>query len=314
MKRNDHVIRLKLLRLKEISNVKQKLIEVDFFITKGIISLYYTTGYKKLKHNMFSMWSVVIAGTGSVVELTLDPKLKYWVLLPISIVMVLTGVLRQYVMILISPKVRGQPRVKLTEAQYIMKAQALIGNGSNLSVESFDMRKHYLTKVLSEAKYAAKVVKKEGEIQNPFTDPNISDSMMSMAKGNMANFIPQTIIMWWVNHFFAGFVLMKLPFPLTSRFKEMLQSGVMTADLDVRWVSSISWYFISVLGLNPVYNLILSQSDGDQFGLQQQQESFGGPGAPQPEVIMKSLANDLTIAKHESCFENIEKRVLKLYS
>lgn len=261
-------------------------------------------------------WSLIFSGTaGAVAELTLDPKLKYWVLLPISIVMVLAGILRQYIMELIGPKNKGLPRVKVTERQYISKAQALLGNGSNLSEDSFQARQEYLTQVLSEGKYLAKAKDDEGQVQNPFSDPNISDAMMSMAKGNMANFIPQTIIMWWVNHFFAGFVLMKLPFPLTPRFKEMLQSGVITPDLDVRWVSSISWYFISVLGLNPVYNLLLTDANEDQLSLMQPQDSNTGmPGEPQAEAIMKSLANDLTIAQHDSCFEDIEQRVLEKYS
>lgn len=245
-------------------------------------------------------------------ELTLDPKLKYWVLIPISIVMVLAGVIRQYIMNLIGVKVKGMPRVKLTETQHINRVHALLGNGSNLSEESFQMKRDYLTKVMTETKYLAKTTTKEGEMQNLFTDPNTSDSITRMAKGNLASFIPQTIIMWWVNHFFAGFVLMKLPFPLTPRFKEMLQSGIMTPDLDVRWVSSISWYFISVLGLNPVYNLVLSESNAAD-GLAQQNSMGGMPGEPKPEAVMKNLANDLTIAPQESCFDGIEQRVLGKY-
>lgn len=226
--------------------------------------------------------------------------------------MVLAGVIRQSIMSLIGVKVRGMPRVKYTETQYINKAQALLGNGSNLSLESFQLKQDFLTQVLADAKYLAKENKKEGEMQNPFTDPNTSDSISRMAKGNLASFIPQTIIMWWVNHFFAGFVLMKLPFPLTPRFKEMLQSGIMTPDLDVRWVSSISWYFISVLGLNPVYNLVLS--DSEDAGMVQQDPVGGMPGGPKPDALMQGLANDLTIAQHESCFDDIEERVLSKYS
>lgn len=56
---------------------------------------------------------------------------------------------------------------------------------------------------------------------------------------------------------------MKLPFPLTPQFKAMLQSGVGTIDLDVRWVSSLSWYFLTLFGLQPVYNFILGGDNGE---------------------------------------------------
>ncbi|CDK25749.1 unnamed protein product [Kuraishia capsulata CBS 1993] len=36
-------------------------------------------------------------------ELLLDPSLRYWVLLPISFVMVLVGILRTYITVLLQP-------------------------------------------------------------------------------------------------------------------------------------------------------------------------------------------------------------------
>lgn len=54
----------------------------------------------------------------------------------------------------------------------------------------------------------------------------------------------------------------KLPFPLTIRFKSMLQSGVATRDLDVRWVSSLSWYFLNLFGLQAVFTYLLGSDNG----------------------------------------------------
>ena len=56
---------------------------------------------------------------------------------------------------------------------------------------------------------------------------------------------------------------MKLPFPLTLRFKSMLQSGIATRDLDVRWVSSLSWYFMNLFGLQSVFIFILGSDNGE---------------------------------------------------
>jgi uncharacterized membrane protein (DUF106 family) len=86
------------------------------------------------------------------------------------------------------------------------------------------------------------------------------DQMMDMAKKSMVSMVPQTVIMGWINYFFTGFVLIRLPFPLTLRFKLMLQRGIDTSDMDVTWVSSISWYFLCLFGLNAIFRLIL----GDQ--------------------------------------------------
>lgn len=63
------------------------------------------------------------------------------------------------------------------------------------------------------------------------------------------------------------YVEVKLPFPLTIRFKSMLQSGVNTPDLDVRWVSSISWYFLNLFGLRGIYALILGDENGTQHNV-----------------------------------------------
>jgi hypothetical protein len=57
----------------------------------------------------------------------------------------------------------------------------------------------------------------------------------------MAMMVPQVFMMGVVNTFFSGFVLVKIPFPLTPSFKTMLQRGIPLASLDVSYVTSLSW-------------------------------------------------------------------------
>lgn len=69
------------------------------------------------------------------------------------------------------------------------------------------------------------------------------------------------------------------PFPLTLRFKSMLQSGVATRDLDVRWVSSLSWYFLNLFGLQSVFIFILGNDNAaSQMAQQMQQMNPSGAG------------------------------------
>ena len=54
----------------------------------------------------------------------------------------------------------------------------------------------------------------------------------------------------------------RLPFPLTIKFKSMLQAGVATRDMDPQWMSSISWYVLCIFGLQSVFNYLLGSDNG----------------------------------------------------
>ena len=70
-----------------------------------------------------------------------------------------------------------------------------------------------------------------------------------MLKKNLNMIVPQMLTAAWVNFFFTGFVVGKVPFPLTQRFRGMLQRGIELQSLDVTYISSLSWYFLNFFGL-----------------------------------------------------------------
>ncbi|ODV60470.1 ER membrane complex subunit EMC3 ASCRUDRAFT_35900 [Ascoidea rubescens DSM 1968] len=266
-------------------------------------------------------------------ELVLDPQLKYWVILPISFVMVMFGILRRYIQVLIMADSGGNELVKLKQKTLIGKCRAFRKNCFNLNSESFKRRQEILFKLLDEyikeEDNREKMKGSESQMSNPLFEPGGLDSMMNIMKGNLANYIPQTVIMGWVNYFFEGFIVMKLPFPLTNRFKTMLQNGIRTRDLDVKWVSSISWYYVNLLGLRSVYNLLLNDSNiGDEM-LMAGNISFGGnnktgnnnngqqlqlqPGGPSMKKLMENEIENIKIIQYQFDLNDIEKRVLEYY-
>ena len=56
---------------------------------------------------------------------------------------------------------------------------------------------------------------------------------------------------------FQGFITAQVPFPLGYKFKQMLQQGLQVHALDPTYVSSMSWAFLLIYGLNGVMSMIL---------------------------------------------------------
>lgn len=106
---------------------------------------------------------------------------------------------------------------------------------------------------------------------------------------------------------------------MTLRFKQMLQSGVATRDLDVTWVSSLSWYFLNLFGLQSIYALLLG--DDNAAGGMNDMNAMNGGGAmqalaPGQDISKMFIAEteNLEVATHTWINADVEDRVLAIYS
>merc|ERR1712205_29061 len=88
-----------------------------------------------------------------------------------------------------------------------------------------------------------------------------------------------------INSVFSGFVMIRVPFPLTLRYKPMLQRGIQLTTLSSSWVSSASFYFICVFGLRGLMSLVLGpDNDADSMRAMQQQMMGGGMNPQQNPI------------------------------
>ncbi|KAJ6539232.1 transmembrane protein [Mycena capillaripes] len=260
------------------------------------------------------------------VSLYLDPQIRDWVLFPITLVMILVGILRHYVVILLQSAPKKQPREAVREQRALTRSQVLRATAANSPIPSTYYKA--VSRHLSEAFDAGTFLKdgppRDGDAPkmppNPMSDPAAMDGMMAGMKTQMVMMVPQMVIMGWINFFFQGFVLIKLPFPLTLGFKSMLQRGIETTDMDVRWVSSLSWYFLNFFGLNGLYRLILGGDNSADSSRDMTASPFGAPaaapGAAQDfNKLFKAERDNLEFSEglYSWVGADVEDRVLRRY-
>jgi hypothetical protein len=148
-----------------------------------------------------------------------------------------------------------------------------------LTREAFECRRGYLCK--PEKGYL--VVNGDRQPVDSLNNMQAAQSgMMDNMKGMLVMMATTIPAMAWINSFFAGFVLAKVPFSMTQQFRSLTQSGIDMSNLDVSYVSSVSFYFLIVFGLNQLQSLLTEDDDDDEGAKALNENSKQMAGAMNP--------------------------------
>eukprot|EP00922_Rhytidocystis_sp_ex-Travisia-forbesii_P056720 GHVS01083910.1.p1 GENE.GHVS01083910.1~~GHVS01083910.1.p1 ORF type:complete len:267 (-),score=30.31 GHVS01083910.1:121-921(-) len=255
-------------------------------------------------------------------ELQLDEHIRSSVLIPIFTVVVLVAIVRQNVVEML----QSETKVDLKDVksnQLISRCQNLKSNGGWLPERAFRARKSYYIK------------KDVGVLWAPPPSANPLQAMshqdpsqaIGMLKGQMSFVILNGGLAYLINFLFSGFLVAKAPFPLTYRFRSMLQRGIEVPSLDVTYVSSLSWYFFVMLGSNGLLAIInhlrgqdselitkstmdLSKPSG-QMGMNPAAMIMPGMAGPDMKKVYSQERDNLELVNHRFLLNNIEQRLLQ---
>ena len=233
------------------------------------------------------------------VLLHLDPQIRMYVLIPITVAMFFVGVIRHNVSKMFQSSVKKIEYDGLREAQAVVRATRISQNCGYLTTKGFEKRREYFCD--EKIGVFSQESKKSNVQQQMLSDPSMLSEMLTK---NLNMIVPNMLTMAWVNFFFTGFVVGKVPFPLTQRFRSMLQRGIDLKSLDVTYVSSLSWYFLNFFGLGGVFGLVLGNNTLNDTQQMRQMSMMGMDTGK----AFKSVKENLEMIEHESTIQVVAER------
>jgi len=260
-------------------------------------------------------------------NILLDSNIRDWVVLPLFVIMVAAGLLRFHVGSMLKPDPKNTTKV-IQRAQAAVRSTSTLKTGSIhfLSTSKLEARKAAYPELLKDQaewcddhldEQAEKTSDDDDDMPNPF-------AAMDGMKGGMVGMVQNMVMMQAIQHFFSGFILLKVPFSLTMGFKQLFQKGLVgLTTLDTSYVSSVSWYFLVMYGLRGFYRIVIGTPSLEAKETQQMMQQLGkaqgggGPGQPDDDALIKSLTQEaenleLLLPKHfKSNLDQVEKRLLK---
>ena len=144
-----------------------------------------------------------------------------------------------------------------------------------------------------------------------------TENMGNSLKKQFSSIIYYISIFGSVSYLFSGFILLKLPFPLSYKFKSLLQQGINLPNLDVAYVSAISWCVVLVFGLNSIMQHIDTRNEfsmvkEQQRMMQQPMESLTG-GQEQIKALVNAEKESIQILPKFSLLDDSVEEVISKY-
>ena len=266
-------------------------------------------------------------------DIVIDHRIRDWVFIPILYVMFMCGILKLFM----SKGMQSQKKQTTTSRKTVdqgkdklvmMHSQKLGACNGFLTEKGFYMRKHYFMRKDQGALWARENDAAADPMEamsagNPMMNPN---NMTDMLKNNLFMTITTPLQFGFISYFFTGYLVGKVPFPLTQKFRDMLQKGVEIAAIDVKYVSALSLYFLTIFGFNSIYKMMFT-NDGDEnaamdpmsdpsmnpMAMNPMMGGGGGSpfgGAPDSKAQMKAERDNLDIVCHKFKIEKAEKHLL----
>ncbi|CAD7697380.1 unnamed protein product [Ostreobium quekettii] len=242
-------------------------------------------------------------------DLVLDRQVLVWVLIPLTMSIMLMMLLRQYAHQLMSSEAPPKTSAKeIGEAQAVSRAHKLREQAGWIPPQAFRMRRAYF--IAKDTGVFHQKAESKSMQEAMATDPSM---MVDMLKKNLTGLIPQIVMGAWVNYFFAGFVLGKVPFSLSPRFRPMLQRGIDMSSLDVSYFTSLSYYILLLFGLRGVFSLFFREETIDDTELMRRQMnpmSAMNPGFDAQKAFDAEREN-LEVYDHTWKLQGVEERACK---
>lgn len=271
----------------------------------------------------------------------LDERIALYVLIPIFLAVTLVALLRQNVAA--SVKNTRAPDLQRVHLNSLLQRSAVLRGPSSRLLPSYAFLTRKEMYVHEESGIFASYLEEFCKQEHPLRalenlakmDPN---QTMGMLKNQLSFIFLQGGIAYFVNYLFPDFLVAKMPFPLTYRFKPMLQRGIDLPSLDVTYVSSLSWYFLVMLSSSGLLFLVSAfwSSDAQQQQLQPLAEGHGedqpnvqqalmmdagvppmmmmpGMGGPDPKKQIAQEKECWEKTTHEFALEGIERRLLQKF-
>ena len=258
--------------------------------------------------------------SGAPQNLVLDSDIRDWVVLPLLVIMIAAGLLRHFSGILLKGNPKKLPRIEQRSKMLLRKATMLRSGASNyISKPKWEARRLFMSGkeegyLREEADWS--IEEKDQAPVDAAADPMNPMAMMDGMKGQMAFMVQNMVMMNGISHFFKGFILLKVPFPLTRGFKLMFQRGLDLQTLDTSYVSSVSWYFLVMFGLRSFFVMAIgdpTQEEQEDAARQFQLGLHMGAGPAQFEAakLLRAEADNFEIiTKKTSELDIVEKRLL----